>query len=250
MNVRMNERTLEEKLGIPGDYQFKAINSQNFLQANWHRNKLLVLEELLSLTKETKILDLGCGSGNFELHFSKSVKNILAVDYYSECLNFLRSKLKEKKIANVKLLKADIRKIERTGFKKKFDLIILVDVIEHLKEEEAKKLIEKLKILLEKKGQICLVTPNYHGPWKYIEVLLDRLAILPKMGRVQHLTKYDPKNLTEVFSRFGYKLKLLRTFNLFSFIFPNQKLSSIVCKLEMKKNFSFGNMMVAIFNML
>lgn len=244
--IHLNEKTLEERLGIPGDYQFKAINSGNFFQANWHRNKLLVLEELLNLTKETKILDLGCGSGNFELRFAKSVKSILAVDYYDECLKFLRKELKRRKILNVSLLKADIRKIEKAGIKGKFDLIVIVDVIEHLKSEEAKKLMEKLRIFLADKGQICLITPNYQSLWRFAEKLLDYLSLLPKMGRIQHLTKYDPKNLKQIFSESGYRLKLLRTFNFLSFILPGQKLATLICKLEIIKNFNFGNMVVTL----
>lgn len=244
------EKILEEKIGISGDYQFKAINSRNFFQANWHRNKFLVLEELLSLTKETRVLDLGCGSGNFELHFSESVKNILAVDYYNECLKFLEKQSKKRNITNISLLKADVRQIEKAGTKRKFDLIVMIDIIEHLKIDEAKKLIEKLKSLLADKGQICIITPNYESLWKFMEILLDHLPLLPKMGMVQHLTKYNPKNLRQIFSQAGYRLKLLRTFNLLSFIFPSKKLSTVICKLEITKSFNFGNMIVALVDLV
>ncbi|KKQ53087.1 MAG: hypothetical protein UT19_C0017G0003 [Candidatus Woesebacteria bacterium GW2011_GWB1_39_10b] len=79
---------IEKQLGIPGDYQYKALRSKNYLQSNWHRNKWLVIGNLLNQYKPEKVLDLGTGSGNFELIFSGMVKKIVGIDYNDEALNF------------------------------------------------------------------------------------------------------------------------------------------------------------------
>lgn len=67
---------IEKQLGITGDYQYKAIRSKNYLQANWHNNKMLAMKQQLDIHKPETGLDLGTGSGNFELLFAIDLKKL------------------------------------------------------------------------------------------------------------------------------------------------------------------------------
>src|SRR5260221_5594765 len=98
----------EKKLGITGDYQFRALKAKKYLQANWHQNKLTIIEKLLDLYGTKSLLDLGTGSGNLELKFANRLNKIVGVDYNDEALSFLSKELKRRKIKNVKLIYHDI----------------------------------------------------------------------------------------------------------------------------------------------
>ena len=76
-----HKQITEKTLGITGNYQYQAIRSHNFFQSNWHHNKWLVVEKLLTTYQPKNVLDLGTGSGNFELGFHSRIKNIVGVDY-------------------------------------------------------------------------------------------------------------------------------------------------------------------------
>ena len=152
---------IEKKLGIPADYQYKAIRRKTFLFSNWHLNKWEILKEFSKFNKSTSVLDLGTGSGNFELIYSKDVKTILGIDYNIEALSFLKKKLKENRIKNVRLVCNDIRKLNKIRIIQKYDLIIMVDVIEHISIDQAQDVIKSLKRFLKPGGEICIVTPNY-----------------------------------------------------------------------------------------
>jgi 2-polyprenyl-3-methyl-5-hydroxy-6-metoxy-1,4-benzoquinol methylase len=240
---------IEKKLGIKGDYQFKAINSKNPLQRNWHRNKFDILIDYLRKDrdlKNKKILDLGTGSGNFELLFHDKFKKIVGADYNDEALDFLNSKLEERDIKNVELKIADFTKLEESIFEDKFDYIIMIDVIEHFKKIEAEKLLPKLYNLLNEKGQIIIITPNYTSAWVVLEKALDKIQLVPKFDGEQHLAKYDTKNLTELFSK-QFSLKEITTFNTLSYILISYHLNKAVSKMESKLKSKFGNLVFAAF---
>ncbi len=175
------------------------------------------------------------------------MERITGVDYNDQALAFLRKKLKRLKIKNVRLVISDLRKVRRSGIKEKFDLIICVDVIEHLKIKDSKTLVENIKKFLNPRGYICIITPNYKSPWIIIEKFLDKFTIFPHMNSKQHLAKFYKENLNNLFIEAGYKAKLSTTFNLFSFAFPNKRIAALLCSLEMSLNLPFGNLVLGLY---
>lgn len=245
--LKDKELIIEKKLGIPPDYQYRALRSKNFLQANWHKNKLLVLQSLLPFPHQAQVLDLGTGSGNFELAFAHQVKQIVGVDYNDEALKFLNGQLQKNKIDNVKLILTDIRDLSPLDQFSQFDYIISVDVIEHIKVSEAQKVIKSISKLLRPGGKVCIITPNYHSAWILLESLLDRLTLVPKFKGQQHLAKYFRQNLSQLFAAHGFTLETFRTFNTVSYLFPWRTLAEVICRLELALPLSFGNMIAAVF---
>ena len=142
MKNKKVEEIVEKRLGIPPDYQHKALFESNFLQSNWHANKFTALSYCLDLSKNVCVLDLGAGSGNFEIIFAKRVKYITALDYHKEALDFVKSILKKNKINNVKSVYGDIRNLKKIKLMGIYDVILLVDVIEHIELDEADKMIK------------------------------------------------------------------------------------------------------------
>ncbi len=238
---------MEKKLGISPDYQYRALRSHNFLQANWHNNKLIVLEKILELTQAKSVLDLGTGSGNFELKFARKLKEIVGIDYNDQAIKFLREKLTGKKIKNVKLINADLREISKTKIEGKFDLVVSTDVIEHLKIKDAINLVSSLTRLLKTKGFVCIITPNYKSPWLYMEKILDLFTIFPHFDGEQHLAKFYRENLEGIFRSAKFQPIYFSSFNLFSYLFFNKTISAEFCKFELKLKLPFGNLIVYLF---
>ena len=237
-------KVIEQQLGIPPDYQYHAINSANFIHANWHKNKIDTLTQLLKLKKSSKILDLGIGSGNFELVFSSKVKEIVGLDYNSEAINYAKSMIRKNNINNVKLKLADVKNLSNMKLGK-FDFIIMVDVIEHFSLPEAKRIIQSFKKFLNTSGRVCLVTPNFKSGWILLEWLLDKFHLAPELSGKQHISKFDPETLKSAFKDTGYKIERVATFNTFSYLIPNQKIRVTLNKWEVN-NFKYGNMIAII----
>ncbi len=231
---------VEKKLGIPADYQYKALNNGFWLQKNWHRNKFDAINMGIVKSGSKKVLDLGTGSGNFELAFAKDFKIIFGVDYNDEAISFLADKLRSNKIRNVKLLRADIRDLPKDVTDNKFDLIIIVDTIEHIKKKDALEVIIRSKKLLNPGAELVIITPNYGSIWVILEGVLDKLTIVPKFAGKQHLSKFDRESLSVAFTKAGFSQIKISSFNLFSFLSPFNQLNHWLLMFELKFLDSFG----------
>lgn len=244
---KRSDTIIEKKLGIPPDYQYQALRSANFLQSNWHANKFYVIGKILELTKAREVLDLGTGSGNFELIYANKLTRIVGIDYNDQALDFLHQRLRSLKIYNVQLILKDLQELEQINNIGKFDLILLIDVIEHLNLRNAKILVSHLASFLKPGGHVCIITPNYKSPWILIEKLMDKFTYFPKFEGEQHLAKFHQRNLKHIMEANRYSTTLTSTFNLLSFLFPTRLLARWICKFELELQIPFGNLLLGVF---
>lgn len=237
---------VEKQLGIPPDYQYKALRFGPWIQKNWHANKFLIIKNILANFKGKTVLDLGTGSGNFELLFSKDFVHLYGVDYNDEALSFLRNKLRSLGIKNVSLFQSDIRNLPPEVTKRKYDCIVTVDTIEHIKLEDAKRVIKGLKKLLNKGGVLVIITPNTLSLWVLIEWVLDKFTIVPKFAGSQHLGKFTPESIKEVLTAAKITPVNCFTFNLFSYLCPWVSLRRKLVNFEQQHIGYTGCLLVAV----
>lgn len=242
---KTKNQIIEKELNIPPDYQFKALHNSNFIQSNWHRNKLTALDTVLKLNKKDRVLDLGVGSGNFELYFAKKTKSIVGVDYNDGAIKFAKDLLKKKKAKNVKFYVKNINELQKNSLGK-FDVVVMVDVIEHLKMQDVKKLLKVVKALLKPRGRMCIITPNFNSSWIAIEKFVDTLKLVPELGGKQHISRFNSQNLALAYQKEGYLVPFKSTFNLFSPLVPNTKASEILTKFELRIPIPIGNLLIMV----
>lgn len=97
----------------------------------------LIIKTLLPKKPHLKVLDLGCGKGAAgKVLNANKIHEFVGVDIYDPYLKICKKSGYYKKI-----IKNDLKKIKFE--KKSFDVVILFQVIEHLKKEDAEALIKK-----------------------------------------------------------------------------------------------------------
>lgn len=107
--------------------------------------------------KGTRIVDLACGVGHFLTFLQVAgYQNIEGIDLSPENVEFC---LKKELTAQ----KGDIFDFLRTN-KKPISVIILNDIIEHLKKEEAMELLKLAKEALADGGKVIIKAPNLSNP--------------------------------------------------------------------------------------
>lgn len=149
------EEYQKEEYQKRGDYHQK-LDPQWSYYPTYLAKKKFVLDILEKEPKKSKILDMGCGEGVFikEL-ISRGYKNVEGID-----LNYSSELVKRENIL-------------ATSFPQKyFDIILLLDVIEHLSFWEQEKALKEIKRILKDEGKLIISIPNLAHFYSRISFLL------------------------------------------------------------------------------
>ena len=150
-----------------------------------HAQKPLVFDKYV---KKDSVLDVGCSTGTFLLCCKKlGYKDVYGVD--------LNKKTNEYCIKKLKL------PVSTAIPNKKFNLIHLSDIIEHLQDPD--KFIKSIKKRLMHKGVILLTTPNINNLLNWI------LNIKPK----EHLFYFSKRTIRLLLEKNNLKLIKIKSWN-------------------------------------
>jgi SAM-dependent methyltransferase len=109
------------------------------------------LDKKLKATPDTLILEIGCGLGYLTFSLNKAGYRCTGLDISEEAIKYARSNYGSFYECS------DIEKFAATN-PSKFDIIILTEVLEHVKD--IKSFLAETRVLLKKGGKIILTTPN------------------------------------------------------------------------------------------
>ena len=163
----------------------------------WHKAKRNLVSFFLNQNlknKDSKILDVGCGTGKNLEAFSR-FGSIWGIDSSKEAISFC----KKRELRNVVL-----GNIEKMPFaKQSFDCITALDVLEHV--DDFKSLKEICRVL-RKSGIIIATVPAFPQLWsRWDEVL-------------HHKRRYTQKTLKSVLQRNGFKIVKISYLHSFLFL--------------------------------
>lgn len=128
------------------DYYNK--NAQDYLQSTISADMSESYNMFLKyLVRESKILDLGCGSGRDSLYFKSKGYEIIAIDGSKE-LSRLSSKILNQDVYNITFENLDFTK----GYKEYFDGIWANASLLHVKKDDIRSVIENCLVSLKHGG--------------------------------------------------------------------------------------------------
>lgn len=142
--------------GFRNDYNEK----EYLIQKRYFQKNYL---EYLPQNKNARILDLGCGIGEFVgFCIEKNYLNVIGVDTSAENIEYCRSSYE-----GGTFVLSDIFEYLENNTNKgdKFDCIIFNDVIEHLTKNEVIDVLSKIKDNLDIGGNVIIKTPNMANPF-------------------------------------------------------------------------------------
>lgn len=160
----------------------------------WYKAKENLLNFILinlNLNKDIRILEIGPGKGNN----INTLRSYGKVDVLEDEITFIEY-LKKHKFKNISNY---FKGLEEINYK--YDLIILLDVLEHI--EESQSFLFKLKTILNENGSIVIGVPAYKFLWSVHD------------ERLNHFRRYTWKILKDeskdykIFKRYGFNYLLL-----------------------------------------
>jgi len=159
----------------------------------WFEGRKLVLSKILkkySINKKI-ILDYGCGVG-INLDMLSKFGKVFYYDTSRLAINYVKKNYSNKNFF------ININKLYK--YKKKFDLIVATDVIEHIKND--KREIIKISNLLKKNGYVLITVPAFQCLYS------------SKDKSLKHYRRYNKETLRNLLNKHFYEIK----FTYFNFI--------------------------------
>ncbi|MDP3987953.1 MAG: class I SAM-dependent methyltransferase [Candidatus Levybacteria bacterium] len=178
---------------------------QNFNPNNLSRHNInrMVVD---SVNPDSFVLDLGCATGFMgEYLIKKKNCDVLGVDISKEGISLAKKRLTSVLIGDIEDPKT-FREIEMVSKHNKFDVVMAVSVLEHLKDPQL--VLINIKSLLKKDGLFIITCPNI-AHWTTRTSLLKGNFNYTDYGILDktHLHFYTPKTLKELIENTGFKIK-------------------------------------------
>jgi len=135
------------------------------------------------------VLEVGCGIGNLSQYFLGACDKLVGVDTSIFFIQHLKIDYPEMEIYNFDITDEKVLSLES----KKFDTIVAVNVLEHIKDDE--KALSNMFKLLQPEGHLLLFVPA-------LNCLFGSLD-----EGVSHFRRYDKKQLRHKVERTGFKVE-------------------------------------------
>jgi len=166
----------------------KKQNEIEYIKKSEHGKQFI---EFLPSNSDLKIIDLGCGTGSLVSGLKNSgYKNVYGIDVSLE--NIEQGKLADLDINQAEIIDFLDQSIENN---KHYDVVFLMDVLEHLDDDELYDVVDKVRQVLSSNGIFIIKTINAE-------------SIISGMGRymdITHERSFTSHSMKELMSAFGYK---------------------------------------------
>ena len=146
------------------------------------------------LSKNDKVLDLGCGNGYGSYFFSKIAKQVTGLDLYAD----VKKAQNLFNAPNIKFVQGDIVAPPNVIAQNRFSAITAIDVIEHFYRGDGENIIEMYSRLLTENGIFIIGTPS-----KFSQ------SYRSKISKENHCYEYEPEELNDICGKFFGRTILL-----------------------------------------
>lgn len=139
------------------------------------------------LSKEDRLLDLGCGNGFSSYYYSHFCKSVYGVDIQEQAIDNWKIFANN----NISFSLGDI--LDDDIYKRDVEAITCVDVIEHFSLSNGEKIIKNSAQCLKNKkgGQLIIGTPSkFSNPYRAAH------------NKERHLHEYEPNELQKICSKY------------------------------------------------
>ena len=179
----------------------------------------------LPIKDKLDVLDFGCGPGFIWDHLVQLGANwqYSALDFSYDSIMKVKEKTSGyknfKSAVHVESLPVEFPEAH-------FDILLLIEIVEHLNESNLDKTLVEAARLLKKGGVLLITTPNN-------EDLTKAQKFCPECGAIfhewQHLRSWSKESLASRLKQYGFKLRMIKTLN---FAAEDLTIRSVLLKLK------------------
>ncbi len=169
------------------DLTYHALNKKHVRQYD---------NEFLSFSQaqpEMSVLEIGCGTGIFSRYLQKKgFTNVVCLDVDESLAPVLND------LDPYQVIFDDAENyVASLPDDRKFDLIVMQDVLEHLSFEKSRSMLNALHSALSPNGRIVVRVPNMSSPW----------GARIYYGCFDHITPYSPDRVREIADKTSFRVE-------------------------------------------
>ena len=179
---------------IPIGYYDEVFRREHGMQSKWHHQKFKRVREEFPATG--KHVDVACGPGTFVGTLPPSIIST-GVDISAPQVNYARQHYTSANRSFRTMVAGALDFPDAST-----DVVTSIELIEHIDEQEAIRLLRECSRILKPSGKMVITTPNYAFLWPLIELGLNRLGKVSYAQ--QHITKYTPAKLRHLLTDVGF----------------------------------------------
>jgi len=196
LNPAPRETALNFFYSFKNYYSVIPVNSnQKFekkLQLKSNELRVKLLRDYCQLEKSTKVLDVGCGTGNFASFLSEKFNSkVTCIDKDPLALSFIN-----KHFPQIKTIETDFKQLNTDD---KFDLITMWGYIEH--EFSPSATFTKAFELLNFGGYLIVDAPNIAG-----SLAKKSIKNWPYLHSPYHICHFEPKTISAIANNAGFDI--------------------------------------------
>lgn len=179
---------------IPIGYYDDIFQRRRGIQSKWHHLKFKRVRE--EFPSSGTHVDVACGPGTFMGTLPAAVSST-GVDISEPQISYARQRYVASNRSFRTMVPGTLDFPDAST-----DIVTSIELIEHIEEQEAIRLLRECHRILKPGGKMVVTTPNYAFLWPLIELGLNRF------GKVsydeQHITKYTPAKLRRLLASVGF----------------------------------------------
>lgn len=179
---------------IPVGYYDEVFQREHGMQSKWHHLKFKRVRE--EFPASAKHVDVACGPGTFMGTLPRTIDST-GVDISEPQINYARQ---HHTSANRSFRTMAPGALDFPDVSN--DVVTSIELIEHIDEQEATRLLRECHRILKPGGKMVVTTPNYAFLWPLIELGLNRFGKVSYAQ--QHITKYTPAKLSRLLTNVGF----------------------------------------------
>lgn len=155
-----------------------------------------LLFQMIEIKEGMKILDVGCGTGNFSMKLAEMGCRVTGIDISEEMLSIARKKVAEKGL-DIKFINMDINDLKFE--ENEFDAAVSMAAFEFI--EDGRTALESLQKIVKKDGLVAIGTISSDSEWGQLyqsrEVAENSVFKYAKFKTLEEMKSWDAENLAD-----------------------------------------------------